>query len=130
MRQRLGMGAALALAVCAMVCVPGCATRLAPGGAYTDPYIFRADQTAKAAYDSITVCLGWEKANRATLPDAVRSAAKEIRETAPRAFVSYAAVSRAYKTAPAQVGTVAVDKALAVLTASLTESAKWLSNTN
>lgn len=106
----------------------GCKTTLAPGGKYTDVYLYTADATAKTATDAMSAFLKWEKQNRATLPSGVVDAAKAIRVEYPKALQSYAAVRKAYIAAPAATGTKPLDAALAILSASVTEASKWLTN--
>jgi hypothetical protein len=83
--------------------------------------LFRS--TAYAAIDSFLI---WEKSNRGALPASVKDAAAALRVNAPKAFKTYYALSKAYKTAPSPTGKLAVDKLLAEITAIPIAIAPWL----
>jgi hypothetical protein len=106
----------------------GCRS-LAPEGVYQgDSVLYHADLAIVTSYDVIHAYVKWEHENRAALavwPE-IKQSADAMRKGAPAWFRSAKALRAAYAVEPSEGNAAALQKALGVLRAALTEAAGYM----
>lgn len=102
----------------------GCA-KVKPGGAYqNDSPLYNADQTVVSSKQFLDLFVTWERENEALLKGipAIHKLAEDIRAKAPGWFRQAYVARDAYKADPSQVNSNALDTALRVIKAGMSEA--------
>jgi hypothetical protein len=114
----------------------GCATSLAPSGAYTDKTLYDADLVISTSYDVLHAFVTFEYTNRATLEAAnpataatIKAAADNVRLHSREWLNSAIALEAAYKANPTTDNATKLTAAIAILQAALSEATKYLVQT-
>lgn len=110
---------------------PGCQSnaKLDSAGAYHgDQFLYQSHVALTSAYAVLDAFVNWEYTNRALLKNepAITKAADHVRANAKRWFASAHALLGAYEANPTPDNKVNAQKALAVIQASLAESAAYM----
>lgn len=108
---------------------PGCASHLAPAGAYHgDTTLYDADVAILASYDLLHAFVQWEFTNRASLAQwpEIRQAADTVRKNAEKWDAAAEALRDAYAGNPTAANRTALSTGLSVLQAASAQASKFL----
>jgi len=111
---------------------PGCGT-LDKSGVYRgDQLLYQSELTTVTSYGLLKTYLEWERDNEAALArwPAIHQSAKHIEANWQQWFKTAYALHDAYKLDPSQENAAALNTALKVIRAALTESTKYMNQAN
>ena len=120
-RYVLSIIAACLLGAFSVPFIAGCASGVAPGGAYTSVTLYNLDQGEVTTYQGLDVFEKWELAIRGTPADteAIKSHANFIRLNAPKWFASYSIARAAYVSVSSAANLSALQESLQAAQAAL-----------
>lgn len=124
--------ALLFLAGLSAALLTGCGS-LDPSGVYQgDKVLYSADLALGSSYDVLHGFVEWEYQNRSTLTNtpAIRHAADQVRTSAPGWFGTALALRAAYHDNPTSANQTALQQALAVVQAAVTQAVGYMTVSN